>query len=98
MPILFQCNAHELTTSAYASFRKQLLERSFDRTLGNTNSVRNFFVGQSLEYKRQDFPLTLGKPLSFRFIGRRSGLYHRLKEFTIKPYLPGQHIADSFDK
>ncbi len=97
-PVLLQSDTHKLTASPHAGFGEKLLQRCFYRTLGYSDSLRDFFIHQAIEYTRKNLTFSFGKPIFFRLLTRACAAHRFLQEFPIKPDLSSKHIADSLDE
>jgi cobalt-zinc-cadmium resistance protein CzcA len=97
--MLFQDDTHQLTARPHAGLREELLKCGFDRALGDSDSIRNFFIRKTLEYAGENLLFPLGEWLRSIFLRSRDlSSESGLELLLVQPHFASHHVTDSLCK
>ena len=94
---MFQRDADQLAARAHAGLAEQLLQRSFDGTFADFQTLGDLLVGQTFKNAAQHLPVALGEAHAAEDLARRA-LDGGFGVLRVDPGLAGQHGAHGLEQ
>src|SRR5580692_7760273 len=97
--MLLQDDTYQLTPRPNSSLGKELLKSGFDRTLGDSDSIPDLLIRQTLEHAGEHLLFSFGEwPCSIVGWDFDLSPERRLQLLLVQPHFASHHVTDSLGK